>query len=75
MAKRKMTNNDLQSTTQKTKDRATRTPLKVGLNTDAPEGQTVPVSTSVTGRVKEKHHEHHLIWKSCCTPVCVNKYK
>ena len=28
MAKRKRTNNDLQNTTQKTKDRATRTPLK-----------------------------------------------
>jgi hypothetical protein len=30
MAKRKMTNNDLQNTTQKTKDRATRTSLKTG---------------------------------------------
>ena len=28
MAKRKRTNNDLQNTTQKTKNRATRTPLK-----------------------------------------------
>jgi hypothetical protein len=30
MAKRKMTNNDSQNTTQKTKDRATRTPTKTG---------------------------------------------
>jgi len=30
MAKRKRTNNDLQNTTQKSKDRATRTPLKTG---------------------------------------------
>jgi len=30
MAKTKRTNNDLQNTTQKTKDRATRTPLKYG---------------------------------------------
>jgi len=30
MAKRKRTNNDLQNTTQKTKDRATRSPLKTG---------------------------------------------
>ena len=30
MAKRKRTNNDLQYTAQKTKDRATRTPLKTG---------------------------------------------
>ena len=37
MAKR--TNNDLQNTTQKTKDQATRTPLKaVGANSGAPEG-------------------------------------
>jgi hypothetical protein len=35
MAKRKSTNNDLQKTTQKTKDRATRTPLKTW--SDAPE--------------------------------------
>jgi len=28
MANRKRTNNDLQNTTQKTKDRATRTPIK-----------------------------------------------
>jgi len=30
MDKRKRTNNDLQNTTQKNKDRATRTPLKTG---------------------------------------------
>jgi len=30
MAKRKRTNNDLQNTTHKTKDRVTRTPLKTG---------------------------------------------
>ena len=29
MVKRKSTNNDLQNTTQKTKDRATGTPLKI----------------------------------------------
>jgi hypothetical protein len=29
------TNNDLQNTTQKTKDRATRTPLKLGVNSGA----------------------------------------
>jgi hypothetical protein len=43
MAKRKRqkdkrTNNDLQNITQKTKDRATRTPLKPGENSGAPEG-------------------------------------
>ena len=40
MAKRKRTNNDLQNTTWKTKDRATRTSLKTGLDTGAPEGKT-----------------------------------
>ena len=42
MAKRKRTNNNLQSNTQKTKDRAARTPLKPGLNSDASEGLTIP---------------------------------
>jgi hypothetical protein len=43
MTKDKRTNNDLQNTTQKTKDRATRTPLKSGINPGAPGGLTVPV--------------------------------
>jgi hypothetical protein len=37
MAKRKRTNNNLQHIAQKTKDRATGTPLKPE-NSDAPEG-------------------------------------
>jgi hypothetical protein len=32
------TNNDLQNITQKSKDRATLTPFKLGLNQGAPEG-------------------------------------
>ena len=36
--KDKRTNNDLQSTTQETKDRTTRTPLKKMMNSCAPEG-------------------------------------
>ena len=36
MAKRKRTNNDLQNTTQKTKDRAQRTPLKTVVNSCDP---------------------------------------
>jgi hypothetical protein len=42
MAKRKRTNNDLQNTTQKTKDRVSRTPLKPVLNSGAPERYAVP---------------------------------
>jgi len=37
MTKRKKTNNDLQITTQKTKDRATRIPLKTGVIAGVPE--------------------------------------
>jgi hypothetical protein len=40
MVKRKRTNNDLQNTTQKTKDRVTRTPLKAEVNSGAPEGSS-----------------------------------
>jgi hypothetical protein len=36
--KKKMTNNYLQNTTQKNKVRATRIPLKPGVNSGAPEG-------------------------------------
>jgi hypothetical protein len=38
MAKRKRTNNDLQNTSQKRKDRATQTQLRTGVNTSHPEG-------------------------------------
>ena len=38
----KRTNNDLQSTTHKTKDRVTRITLKTGVNSGVPEGYAVP---------------------------------
>ena len=38
-----MTNNDLQNTTQKTKDRATQTQQTTVVNSGAPEGQAVGV--------------------------------
>ena len=34
----KRTNHDLQNITHKTKDRVTRTPLKLGVNSGSPEG-------------------------------------
>jgi hypothetical protein len=73
----KRTNNDLQNTTQKTIDRATRTPLKTGGELCCSGRVSSSCSTSDTRRptVKLKRHEHHLIWKSCWTPVYVNKYK
>jgi len=36
--KYKGTNNNLQNITHKTKDRVTRTPLKIGVNSGAPKG-------------------------------------
>ena len=42
MVKRKRTNNDLRNITHKTKDRATRTPLKTGMISGAPERLAVP---------------------------------
>jgi hypothetical protein len=45
MAKRqkdKMSNNDLQNTTNKTKDRVTRNSLRPGVNSCSPEGKEVP---------------------------------
>ena len=50
--KDKRTNNDLQNTTQKTKDRATRTPLKTGGELMMWSGKvSSSCSTSVTRRV------------------------
>jgi hypothetical protein len=43
MKKDNRTNNDLQNTPQKTKDRATQTPMKTVVNTGVPEGYSVPV--------------------------------
>jgi len=40
--KNKRTNNDLQNITQKTKDQATRTPLKTRVNSCSSEGNAVP---------------------------------
>jgi len=43
VTKGKRTNNDLRNITQKTKDRAIRTPIKPGVNSGAAEGLAVPV--------------------------------
>ena len=42
MTKRKRTNNDVLNTTQKSKDRATRTPLKTGVYFSVLEAQADP---------------------------------
>ena len=67
--KDKMTCNDLQSTTQKIKDRATRTPLSIG-------GELwCSGSANNSFSITCNWHEYHLIWKYCWTPVCINKCK
>ena len=43
-----MTSNDLQNTTETTKDRAIRTQLKTRVNSVAPEGKVVPAPPLVT---------------------------
>ena len=45
VTRRKRTNNDLQNITQKTKDRATRAPLKTGVNCPFSFALSVPSST------------------------------
>jgi hypothetical protein len=56
MIKRKRTNNDLQYITQKTKDRATRTPLKTGSELRCPRRASGSCSTSGTRRVTLVKH-------------------
>ena len=75
--KDKKTNNDLQlqNITQKTKDRATRTPLKTGGELRCYRRVSSSCSTCDTRRATAKRHEHHLTWTSCWTPEYVNKYK
>ena len=36
---------------------------------------TICVGNYCTQSKLEPSYEHHLIWKSCWTPVCVNKFK
>ena len=72
--KDKRTNNDLQNKTQKTKDRATRTPLKIGGDLGCLWIVSSSSSTCEIRRVAVKQHKHNLIWKSCWTPVYVNRH-
>ena len=65
MTKGKRTNHALQNKKQKTKDRATRNPLKTGDELRCSGRASSSCSTCDTLRVTVKRHEHHLIWKSC----------
>jgi hypothetical protein len=72
--KDKRTNNDLQNITQKTKDRATRTPLKIGCELMCLGMVSSSSSTCEIRRVAVRQHKHNLIWKSFWTPAYVNRY-
>jgi hypothetical protein len=70
-AKRKRRNNDLQIITQKTKDKATRIPLKTGGELRCSRRVSSSCSTCDTCHVTVERHEHHLLWKWCWTSVYV----
>jgi hypothetical protein len=70
LTRRKRTNTGLQNTTQKTKD-SEKNYHKLVVSGMASNS----CFTSDYRRVTVKRHEHHLIRKSCWTPVCENKYK
>jgi hypothetical protein len=61
-------------TTETTKAWGTRSPLKRG-KFMFPRKVSDFCSTRGTCVVTVKRHEHHLIWKSCWTPVYINKFK
>jgi hypothetical protein len=58
-------NNDLENTTYKTKDRTTRIPLKNGGDLMCSRRVICSCSTCDTWHVTVKRREHHLTWKSC----------
>jgi hypothetical protein len=75
MAKRKRSKeNDLQNTTQKTKDWATRTPLKTGDEHRCSGRLSSSCSTSGIRPVTVKRDTSLLLLISCRTTVYVNKY-
>jgi hypothetical protein len=59
----KRKNNDLQSTTQKTKDRATWNSIKSGVNSDLTGRISSSCATYGARRVTVTRHEHYLTWK------------
>ena len=73
MDKGKRINNDLQNITHKTKDQATHTPLKSVGELRCSRRVSSFCSTCDTCRVTVKRHKHHPTWKSCWTPVYINK--
>ena len=72
--KDKRTNNDLQNTTQKTKRSRNTNITKTGGGLRCSGSVSSSCSTSDTRRVTVKQHEHHMTWKSCWTPVYIDKY-
>ena len=67
------TKNELQNTTEKTKDRATQTLLKTGDELMCSGRVNTSCTTYDTRRVNVKRHEHHPTWNSRWTPIYINK--
>ena len=65
----KKANSNLENTTQKTKDRATRRSLKTEDELSCTGSISRSCSTSDNRRVIVKLHEHHLTWKLCWTTI------
>ena len=65
---------DLQNTTQKTKWSRNTNITKTGGGLRCSGSVSSSCSTSDTRRVTVKQHEHHMTWKSCWTPVYIDKY-
>jgi hypothetical protein len=63
--KDKITSNDLQKITQKTKDRTIGTALSTGDDIRFCERGSSSCFTSDTCRTSDKRYKHHLILKSC----------
>jgi hypothetical protein len=65
--------NNLQTTSQKTKDRATRIHFKQGSKLIFPRNIINPANPLILF-FTAKQHDHHLIWISCWTPLNMITY-
>ena len=75
MGKKNLKNNDLQNTTQKTNDHAPWTPQKLGLSSDALEGQEEFEDTKEVIRKfksKDRQYIHLISLKTACKIYCQN---
>ena len=65
----------IQSTSQKTKDRATRTPLRIGVNPGAPEWLAVPEALVCIHQTCYIFNVFHFIFVGNCVPCSPDTFK